>query len=372
VKSSGVRELSPSDTAVLNGFVELERKLVGSNPLFVSDIDPDVVKRLSRKSAFFSETEHRLFVASKGSRDVSRCVALINRRYQKAKNEAVGFWGYFAAAPDNRPQVQAMLEQAEAWLEKRGVTRVIAPYNGASFLGFGLLTAAFDEEPILTFGWHPPYYAEYFAGSGYEPTYPLWVYTIDFSSDKYRAAVRRVAENKAVQVRPMSEKQYNSDLEIMRQLFNETFKEQWECHPYTREEFHEFFDPMQLLLETRQMLIAEVEGKPAGFCLGLPDWNPLFRSFKGKLGPVQTNKLLLNAQRYKRAGLIFIGVLGEHRGTGIAQALAITLYRLYEEHGLKEAFYYFVDQLNMRSRRFAESIGGTGHVIYHCYDKRLT
>lgn len=372
MNSSRVREISFSDTAALKGFVELERKLVGSNPLFVSDIDSDVIKRLSGKSAFFSEMEHTLFVASNGSRDVSRCAALINRRYQKAKNEAVGFLGYFAAAPDSGPQVQAMFEQAEAWLEKRGVTRVITPYNGASFLGFGLLTTAFDEEPILTFGWHPPYYAEYFAGSGYEPTYPLWVYTIDFRSDKYRAAVQRVAENKAVRVRPISKKQWNSDLEIIRQLLNETFKEEWECHPYTSEEFHEFFDPIKPLLETRQMLIAEVEGKPAGICLGLPDWNPLFRLFKGKLGSLQMIKFLFGARRYNRAGLIFIGVLPEHRGTGIAQALAVTLFRLYEEHGLKEAFYYFVNQLNMRSRRFAESIGGTGCVMYHCYDKRLS
>jgi len=369
---SRVREISSSDTAALKGFVELERKLVGSNPLFVSDLDRDVIKRLSGKSAFFSETELALFVASKEGRDVSRCAALINRRYQKAKNEAVGFLGYIAAAPDSGSQVQAMFEQAEAWLKKQGVTRVIAPYNGAIFLGLGLLTGAFDEEPILAFGWNPPYYAEYFAGYGYQPTYPLWSFTIDFSSDKYRSAVKRVAENKAVRVRPINMKQWEADLEIIRQLFNETFKEEWECHPHTSEEFHEFYDPLKLSLESRQMLIAEVEGRPAGLCLGLPDWNPLIRPFKGKHGALQMAKFLLGAPRYNRAGLIFIGVLPEYRGTGIAQELVVTLCGLYEEHGLKEAFYYFVNQVNVRSRRFAESIGGRGRVINHCYDKRLS
>jgi hypothetical protein len=317
MSSERVREISPFDREALKGFVELERKLVGLNPLFVSDFDSDVIKRLSGKSAFFSETEHTLFVASDGSRDLSRCAALINRRYQKAKNEAVGFLGYLAAAPDSGPQVQAMLEQAEVWLSKRGVTRVIAPYDLG--LRFGLLTTAFDEEPITTFWWHPPYYAEYFAGSGYEPTYPLWVYTIDFSSGKYHAAVERVAENKTVRIRPISKKQWNSDLEIIRQLLNETFKEEWECHPYTSEEFHEFFDPIKPLIETYQMLIAEVEGKLAGFCLGLPDWNPLFRPFKGKLGSLQMIKIMFGARCYNRAGLMCIGVLLEHRGTGVAQ-----------------------------------------------------
>ena len=119
------------------------------------------------------------------------------------------------------------------------------------------------------------------------------------------------------------------------------------------------------------MLLGEVEGKPAGWCLGFPDWNPLFRSFNGKLGPFQIIKLMLGAGRYSRAGLIGIGVLADYKGIGLAQVLATTLYRRYEERGLTEAFYYPVNEDNHRSRNFAESMGGTGRTLYHCYDKRL-
>jgi len=139
----------------------------------------------------------------------------------------------------------------------------------------------------------------------------------------------------------------------------------------TSGEFHEFFDPMKPVLDPRQMLLGEVDGQPAGFCLGMPDWSPLFRSFKGKLGPVQIVRLMLGAQRYRRAGLLGIGALPAYRGTGLAQCLAIALYSRYEELGLKEAFYYPVNEDNARSRNFAESMGGTGRVMAHCYDKRL-
>ena len=371
-ESLSVREISTSDTRALKRFVALERKFVGSNPLFVSAIDADVIKCLSGRSNFFSEMEHTLFVASSESRDLARCAALINRRYQKAKNEDVGFIGYFAALSDSKAEVQAMFEHAEAWLKERGVTRVIAPYNGAAVLGMGLLSTAFDDEPMFPYSWHPHYYTAYFVDSGYEPTYPLWYYKIDFSSDKYRAVAHRAVENNAVQVRPLSKKRWSQDLETFRQIFNETFKEEWEFHPQTSEEFHEFLDPMKLVLGTRQMLIGEVEGKPAGFCLGLPDWTPLFRSFKGKLGPIQIIRLMLRAGRYRRAGLLSIGVFPDYRATGLAQALAVALYRRYEERGLQEALYYPVNEINARSRRFAESMGGTGRVMYHCYDKRLS
>ena len=367
-----VREASTTDARALKSFVTLERHWVGSNPLFVPEIDADVIKGLSGRSEFFSEMEHALFVASNGGRDVARCAALVNHKYQKAKNEHVGFIGYFAAVPGEELGVRAMFEQSEAWLRDRGVARVIAPFNGAAILGIGVRSAAYDEEPMFPFGWQPPYYAEYLAAMGYKPTYPLWYYTIDFASEKYRAAKRRASERKGVLVRPINKKRWERELETFRVLLNESFKDEWEFHPHTNGEFHEFFDPLKPVLDPRQMLIGEVEGEPAGFCLGMPDWSPLFRSFKGKLGLIQIIRLMLGAGRYRRAGLLGIGALPAYRGTGLAQSLAIALYRRYEERGLKEAFYYPVNELNARSRNFAESMGGTGRILAHCYDKRLS
>lgn len=366
-----VREVLPGNASGLKSFVALERQWIGSNPLFVSEIDADLIKCLSGRSEFFSEMEHTLFVASNAGRDVARCAALVNRKYQQAKNVQAGFIGYFAAVPGVEPAVRAMFERSEAWLRDRGVDRIIAPFNGAAILGAGARSAAYDEEPIFPFGWQPPYYGEYLVASGYEPAYPLWYYTVDFSSGKYRAAKRSASENRKVLVRPIDKKLWKQDLETCRVLFNETFRDEWEFYPMTSGEFHEFFDSIKPVLDPRQMLIGEVNGEPAGFCLGMPDWNPLFRSFKGKLGLVQIVRLMLGARRYRRAGLLGIGALPAYRGTGLARRLAIALYGRYEELGLKEAFYYPVNEDNAPSRKFAESLGGTGRVLAHCYDKRL-
>ncbi len=366
-----VREVPTTNARALRSFVALERQWVGSNPLFVSEIDADVIKGLSGRSAFFSDMEHTLFLASNGGRDVARCAALVNHKYQKAKKEHVGFIGHFAAAPGEEPGVRAMFERSEAWLRERGVVRVIAPFNGAAILGAGVRSSAYDEEPLFPFGWQPPYYSEYLHALGYEPSYPLWYYTVDFTSEKYRTAKRRASENKKVVVRSINKKRWSQDLETFRVLFNECFRDEWEFHPQSTGEFHEFFDPMKPVLDPRHMLVGEVDGEPAGFCLGMPDWSPLFRSFKGNLGPIQIIRLMLSAGRYRRAGLLGIGALPAYRGTGLAQCLAIALYSRYEERGLQEAFYCPVNGDNARSRNFAESMGGKGRVLAHCYDKRL-
>ena len=370
--SAVVRKVPISNGKLLKEFVGLERKLIGANPLFVSEIDSDILKRLGGKSAFFSDTKHALFIASDGTQDKARCAALINCRYQHAKDEPLGFIGYFAAAPDAASEVRAMLDEAEAWLREQNVSRVIAPYNGSCFIGFGLLTTAFEEEPMFPFGWHPPYYKEYLRNSGYHPTYPFWSYIIDFSSENYRIAAQRALRNKAVRVFPINKKDWDADVDKYGRLINETWKEEWEVHPHTGEEFHELFGPLKWVGDPRLLLMAEVKERLAGFCWGMRDWNPIFRSFKGKMGPIQIIKFIPKAKTYNRAGLLGIGVLPEYRGTGVAQALAITLYKRFEERGLRKAFYYLVNESNTRSRRFAESMGGTGRVMYHCFDKNLT
>ena len=204
MSATTVRETSSSDSRELKSFVALERKLVGASPRFVSEIDDDVIRCLSGRSRFFEEMEHTLFVASNGSEDTARCAALINRRYQKAKNESVGFVGYFAASPENETAVREMLAHAESWLAERGVSRIVAPCNGAAILGMGLRTAALDEDPMFPFPWHPSYYSEYLVAAGYEPTYPLWHYTVDFASEKYRALERRASQAKSAATRSPS------------------------------------------------------------------------------------------------------------------------------------------------------------------------
>ncbi len=152
---------------------------------------------------------------------------------------------------------------------------------------------------------------------------------------------------------------------------NECFQDEWEFHPYTRPEFRAFFNVLRRTPAGKMMLLAKVHGQPAGFCWGMPDWTSLFRSLRGKVGPLQIARLIFGAGRYRQAGLIGIGVLPAYRGAGVAQKLAVTLFRTFEERGLEAAWYYSVNETNHGSRRFAEKLGGTGRVLYHCFDKNL-
>ncbi|TLN00893.1 hypothetical protein FDZ74_16200, partial [bacterium] len=63
---ANVREISTADARSLNNFVVLERRLIGHYPLYVANFDSEVTRRLSGKSAFTSDVETALFIASDG------------------------------------------------------------------------------------------------------------------------------------------------------------------------------------------------------------------------------------------------------------------------------------------------------------------
>jgi GNAT superfamily N-acetyltransferase len=367
-----VIEISPSDKKNLLRFVQFERKLLGHNPFYTAELDGDMIKRLSGKSEYFKDNmQYALFMAVKNGKDVARCAALINPRYQAAKGAGIGSIGFFAAAEDCGAEVVAMLAAAEEWLRARGITRIIAPYNGNALLGLGVLTAEWDKEATFPAAWTPPYYPAYITAAGYAPRYPMWFYDIDFASPAYKALKAKAATNTSVKIRPLDKKKWKAEMEQLRTFIAETFREEWEFAPMTSGEFNEFFDQMKPIVDPRNILFAEMDGKTVGWCLGFPDWGNLFRAFKGTFGPLKLINLLMNAGKYTKAGLLGIGVLEEYKGKGVAQALAAALYGYYEERGMKGSMYYPVNDHNLRSRKFAESIGGTGRMVMHCYDKAV-
>ncbi len=372
VTGTTITTINPADKTALNRFISLERKLMQSYPYYISEIDDDVAKFLARKNLMAKEMEFALFIVSRSGHDVGRCAAIINKRFRAMKQADAGFIGYFAAAENYEQEVKKMFAHAENWLKEKGISKVIAPANGGAPNAMGFLVTGFNEDPMFPFPWNPPYYRNYIESLNYQSTYPLWYYEVDFANDKYKSNKQRYSNYDAAVIRPVSKKNWNKDIEILTDLLNETFANEWEFAKASYAEMKEFMTPMKDALAAQQILIAEVDGKPAGFCLAMPDLTPLFRSFKGKVGLVAIFKLLTGAvKKFKRAGILGIGVTQAHKGKGLAKAIAIRMYSYHESLGLKSSLYFPVNESNMDSRGFAESIGGKGRVMYQVYTKSL-
>ena len=363
-----VREVDRTDKRELKRFIRMERELIGDQPQYAGDLlDADARKRLSGESEFSKEKSFALFAT-----DRARCAAIVSPLWQRSHNEPqTGSIGYFAAGPDAGEEVAEVLEAAESWLGRRGITRVIAPFNGSAFLGAAALTDAHEQSPMFPLTWTPSYYGEYLTEAGYARAYPLWFYEVDFSSDRYREASRRALADPQAEIRQIDKRRWKEEVELGRVLINEGFADEWEFHQFTPAEYWEFFKPQKSIVNPRLSLIAEVDGEPAGFTFAMPDLTRAFHAARGRMGPITMMRLMRTARRPPRIGLLAIALRPQFRGRRIGALLAAHLWRNIEEMGFSGSSYYLVNDHNVASRRLAESFGGQGRLLYHCFDKRI-
>ena len=368
-----VRKIDPSDRGELKRFVALDRDLHGEHPMYWAEPLADVRKRLSGRSAFSDELELALFLGDEDGRPQARAVAAISRRWQRDQgDDPRGGIGWLTAAPGADRAMRQVLDAAEEWLAQRDIPAVLAPFNGNAMLGFGLLTDGFDKSPMFPLLWNPPHLEAMLDAAGYSRRYPMWSYWVDFTSERYRRARDAAAlAAPGCTIRALDKKRWKEELEVLRVVFNEGMRGEWEMQQFSPGEFTELFGPIKPVYDPRMMLFAEVDGEPAGIVFGFGDLTPLLRSFRGRGGPIQILQFLRRAKHFDRTGLLAIAVLDRFRGRGIGRALAARFFANVEDMGSPGSFYYPVNDHNAASRGLAESFGGEGRNDYHVFEKAL-
>jgi GNAT superfamily N-acetyltransferase len=119
------------------------------------------------------------------------------------------------------------------------------------------------------------------------------------------------------------------------------------------------------------VICAEREGKPAGFALGLPDYNEILRGLNGRLFPFGIFKLLLGRKKIKGMRAAVFGLMPEYRHTG----LSYLLYSELEKRGIRKGYEWgelsWQLEDNDAINRFAASIGARLYKRYRIYERRI-
>ena len=100
------------------------------------------------------------------------------------------------------------------------------------------------------------------------------------------------AAAKRVRVRPLDRKRFDAEIELLRDIFNDAWAENWGFLPFTTAEFHELGRNLRFLVDPGLIRIAEVDGEPAAFIVVVPNINEAIRGLGGRLLPFGWAKLL--------------------------------------------------------------------------------
>jgi len=323
---------------------------------------------------FYNNADIALFLAEQNGQPCGRIAAIEDRRYNEYHNSRTGFFGFFESIDD--PSVAKLLfKVVEDWLIDRGMNEILGPASPSMMDEIGILVEGFDYDPSLLMPYSKPYYDSLIKTAGFEKEMDLYSFRVNqdvVSKDRMDRAAKILKERyPKLTLRQVDMDRIEEEVEIVRDIFNRAWAENWGFIPLTSEELAAVAKDFKLILDPDLAHIAEMDGEPIGFSVSLPDLNQALKHMNGRLLPFGIFKLLWYRRKINRVRTALMGVIPEYRGKGI-DAL---LHRRTILNGRKKGIYSsemgWVLESNTNMIRVAERLGGHREKTFRMYKKPL-
>jgi hypothetical protein len=370
-----IREHTPG--ADLDDFVRAGRVVFDGDRRWVEPLGFDLRARLTPgKNPFFKRGEVTLFTAWKDGRLVGRCSAQLDHEHLRLHGDKTGFFGFFDTIDDDEVG-RALIARAAQWLAARGMTRMRGPLSLNMNEEVGVLIEGFDMPPQILMPHSRPWQDRVAQAAGLEKAKDLLAWRFDVGNTPGRAlrAWEQVKKLPEVRIRSVDVKKIDRELDIIMEIFNDAWKENWGWVPATPDEVKKTGEDLRLILDEKMALIAEIDDRPMAICIVLPNLNEVIRDFDGKLGPVQVAKLLwrLKINRPKSARLMMLGIRSELRNQrkygGLSHALYVEIAKRGEQLGYEWGELSWTLEDNHPINVGIKSMGAKVYKKYRVYER---
>jgi hypothetical protein len=361
---------SPADFA---RFVDLPWRLYKNDPVWVPPLKDDVRLLFDRrKNPFFAHADVQPFLAWKDGKVVGRIAAVENRAHNEFHEDKVGFFGFFECE-DDPEAAKALFDAAEAWLAPRGFDRMRGPMNFSTNDDCGSLIEGFSRPPSIMMPHNPPYYARLYDAGGFAKAKDLMAYWFEGGGapERLKRGVEIIRKRRNFVVRPMDLKKFDSEVGLIRTIYNSAWDKNWGFVPMTEAEIDHMAKQLKPVVVSDLVLFAEVRGEPIAFALGLPNFNRALKHANGNLFPFGFLKIMWHQRNIHDVRVLTLGVKEGYRTSGVD---ALLYYEMFE-HGAKRGYthgeFSWILEDNLAMRRPLENMGAVADKIYRIYDRPI-
>jgi GNAT superfamily N-acetyltransferase len=359
-------------------FHSVPLELQGADPNFVAPLAFEERRQLDpRTNPHFAEAEIACFLARRKGKPVGRISAHVDHVALRHANDSTGFFGHWEVE-DHPATAAALLGVAEAWLKDRGMARVRGPFEVSVNDRCGLLVEGGDAPPMLMMNHAPPHYARLLEEAGYAKARDLLAYHTPVEARLPTQGTRLLERLEGrVRIRPIRWDRYRDEIDTIIDIFNDAWGGNWGFVPFTKARLDHLARSMKPILMKDLVVIAEVEGKPAGMMIALPNVNEATADLRGRLLPLGWVKLLwrLKVGRLRTLRVPLMGVRREYHGTLIGAALMTFMFDTIRAaayaRGFREAELSWVLEDNRPMQHISERMGARVYKRYRLYEKAL-
>jgi GNAT superfamily N-acetyltransferase len=360
--------------AEIREFIRFPWRIYHGNEHWVPPLIKEQERFLSPANPFFEHAEAEYYLAKRKGKTCGRISVSIDHNYIDFQGEKMGCFGFFEAFNDY-DLASRLLETARARLKEKGMEIMRGPFNFTTNHECGLLIDGFDTDPVMLSTYNPPYYAELMEQCGLKKSRDLYSYLImdpegEINLSYMQRIAERAAENRVV-ARTVNLSDITGEMERVKEVYNNAWSKNWGFVPLTNAEIDDFAGHMRHLVIEDLAYIGELDGKPIGFLLFLPDYNVVVKKMNGKMGPIQILRLLWHKNRIDKGRLFMMGVHREYQRTGVAAAMMDVAFKSAIRRGFKVADYSWILEDNMPVRGILELAGARIYKTHRIYEMNL-
>ncbi|NNE38289.1 MAG: N-acetyltransferase, partial [Gammaproteobacteria bacterium] len=224
----------------LQKFIAIPWKVYADDKFWVPPLKLERRLHLSSHNSYFKNAEWQAWLAFRDNVPVGRISAQIDAVHQKFYGANSGHFGFIEA--ENDPEIfKKLFEAAEDWLIERGVAYVTGPFNFSINQESGVLVEGFDTPPSILMPHSRQWYGPLIEGQGYRPAMDMLAYWMESKVFGENPVMNKLVKRYGpkVQIRPLNKKIFNQELEILRNIFNDAWSNNWGFIPFSKEEFAE-------------------------------------------------------------------------------------------------------------------------------------
>jgi len=360
-------------------FLRLPWRLYHADPAWVPNLlvlQRDLISE--KKNPFFDNGEAQLFLAWRDSEVVGRISAQIDRRHNQQHGERTGFFGFFESV-DDAAVAQALLDTAEAWLRARGMDTIRGPFGFSIDQELGLLVEGFEHPPMIDMTHALPYYATLIEVEGYVKAMDLLAYRwqIQPLPERMREPVERTRAASGLRVRRINMRRLDSEVDILLDIYMDAWQENWGYVPVTQRSARKIAADLRLIADPNIVVIAEIDGEPAGMVVGIPNLYEAIRDFKGFIDPWKALKLIwrLKLRGTETGRILLFGVKQKFQRRrdlyGLPFLLLDELYRGSRKGRYKWCEESWILENNARMNALMPYLNAYVYKRYRIYEKAL-
>ena len=367
-----------ADKRDLKAFIAFPSSLYRDDPNWIDPLFIEREEHLSKKNPSVEHIEWQAFLAKKDGKVVGRITAQIDSLHRERYGQDTGHFGMIDAIDD--PAVfEALFAAAEAWLKSKGAIKITGPFSMNINQESGLLIEGFDTPPSALMTHGKPYYANYLEQQGYSQGIDLLAYWMKRTDLHFEPSLTKLMSQmrKKVSIRRLNRKKFAEEMQVLREIFNSGWQNNWGFVPFTEHEFATMGDQLKYLVPDDMIYIAEVDSVPCAFIVGLPNINEAIAGLEGRLFPFGWAKLLwrLKVSGVRTARVPLMGVRHDFQFSRMGPIMALLLIEAlrdpFAKRNIDALEMSWILESNTGMRTILERIGAVPYKRYRLFEKTL-